>query len=97
VVGGVVHLRTPVGLLKIGTGSSREADPFAVRLRYRLENRQISYSLDATPWANVSGPGGMSLGRTPVQGIVASGATVFELHNPHKQSTQRITIRFGVP
>ena len=59
----MVHLRTPVGLLKIGTGSSREADPFVVRLRYRLENRQISYSLDATPWANVSGPGGMSLGR----------------------------------
>jgi hypothetical protein len=97
VAGGVVRLRSPAGLLQIGTGSSREADPFVVRLRYRLENRQIIYALDATPWANVSGPGGMGLGRTPVQGIVGSGATVFELHNPHQQTTQRITIRFGMP
>ena len=54
-------------------------------------------TLDAIPWANVLGPGGMSLGRTPVQGIVGSGATMSELHNSHKPRTQRITIRFDGP
>jgi hypothetical protein len=64
-------------------------DPIALGTLPLLLEPAVSTSLN--------GPGGMRLGRTPVQGIVGSGATVFELHDPRQQSTQRITIRFGVP
>ena len=90
---GNVRLRTTTGSLQIGAAS----DPFVVHIRYRVDTHGVTYDVRSEPWASVSGPGGIPLGRTPVQNISGTTVTVFELHNPKVPTNQRISIRFSPP
>lgn len=78
-------------------GSNPATEPFAVRVRYAGEGENVSYTVEATPWATVYGAGGIELGRTPFTWEHAGSTTTFELRNPHVRVAQRITLRLGGP
>lgn len=87
------HLRPGGGLIEFGGGPS--ADAFVVRVRYLVKGEEITYTLDATPWATVYGAGGIELGRTPLTWNHASPTSTFEFRNPHVRGAQTITLRVG--
>lgn len=95
-VGQTVKLKRASGKLVFGTGKDPKTDPFVVRIRYAIDGEQISYAVDAEPWAIVRDRNGIGLGRTPVptEGA-AAGKTVFELINPQQGLRLRITLRYS--
>lgn len=86
-----IRLRTTSGVLQIGS----QGDGYVIKVRYRVENKSITYTVESEPWANVSGAGGIALGRTPLNGVSGDGTTVFEFSNPNLSNSQRITLRFN--
>jgi serine/threonine protein kinase len=93
--GAQASLHAAHGTLQLGSGTDRQTDPFTIKLRYRLEGRNLVYSVESTPWANVSGPGGISLGRTPLLKLNATGSISLELHNPRQHRRQRINLNLS--
>lgn len=93
--GSPIHLRSGGGRLRVGTGSDPTRDPFAIEIIYRLEHNRITYSLESTPWADVSGPGGIALGRTPLSGLDPSTTSILELRRPRVPGSIRLTLRPG--
>jgi hypothetical protein len=95
-VGQTIKLKRANGKLVFGTGTDPKADPFVVRIRYAIDGDQITYAVEAEPWAIVRDRNGIGLGRTPLptQGA-AAGKTVFELVNPQQGLRLRITLRYS--
>ncbi len=93
--GQTLKLRSEIGKLIVGTGRNPSSDPFVVRIRYRVDGDQIAYAIDSEPWAIVRGNGGIGLGRTPLAPQRSAGKTTFELVNPQKKLTMRVTLRFA--
>lgn len=85
------QLKTITGTIKVG--QNPDSDSFLVALNYRLTPRGISYQIESTPWADVTGPGGVQLGRTPLRWTEPSQLLSLEFTNPHVPRSQRITIR----
>jgi serine/threonine-protein kinase len=95
-VGQTIKLKRANGKLVFGTGTDPKADPFVVRIRYAIDGDQITYAVEAEPWAIVRDRNGIGLGRPPLptQGA-AAGKTVFELVNPQQGLRLRITLRYS--
>lgn len=85
------HLKTITGTLKVGQNPS--SDSFIITVNYRLTPKGISYQIDSTPWAEVSGPGGVSMGRTPLSWTDPSALLSLEFTNPHTTAAQRLMLR----
>jgi len=85
------RLRTISGTLRVG--QNPDSDAFIITVNYRLTPRGVSYQIDSTPWADVTGPGGVSLGRTPLRWTEPSSLLSLEFKNPHSPSSQRLTLR----
>jgi serine/threonine protein kinase len=96
-VGQTFKLKSTKGTLTFGTGDDPQSNPFKVTVRYRVNDGEISYSVNSEPWAIVRGAQGIGLGRTPLDYQEPTKRAVFELLNPKKGLHQRITLRFISP
>jgi serine/threonine-protein kinase len=85
------RLSTISGTLRVG--QNPDSDAFLITINYRLTPRGISYQIDSTPWADVTGPGGVMLGRTPLRWTEPSSLLSLEFQNPHSPVSQRLTLR----
>ena len=88
---GGARLKTLTGTLQVG--QNPDSDAFIITVHYRLTHRGISYQIDSTPWADVTGPGGVMLGRTPLQWTEPSNLLSLEFKNPRSPTSQRLTLR----
>lgn len=81
----------------LGSGAHSMFDPFKVTVRYRLEGKEITYSIESAPWATVK-IGGVTVGSAspgrPVPPQKSTGLTVFELSNAGENRNQRFNFRF---
>ncbi|MBT6489021.1 MAG: hypothetical protein HOK97_04615, partial [Deltaproteobacteria bacterium] len=96
-VGQTFKLKNMKGTLTFGSGDDPQSNPFKVTMRYRVNDGEISYSVNSEPWAIVRGAQGIGLGRTPLDYQEPTKRAVFELLNPKKGLHQRITLRFISP
>jgi hypothetical protein len=93
-VGQTFKLKNTSGTLTFGSGDDRQSNPFKVTVRYRVQDGEISFSVNSDPWAIVRGAQGIGLGRTPLDYQEPTKRAVFELLNPKQGLRQRITLRF---
>ena len=90
---GIVALHGAAGALQLG--QNPDSDPFIVTLHYRATPHGISFQVASIPWANVSGPGGIDLGRTPLAWTEPGNSLSLEFKNPHIDVAQRVTLRLS--
>ncbi len=93
--GNALRLKQSTGKLLLGTGRDPSADPFAVKVRYKIDGDQITYTIDSEPWSIVRGNGGMGLGKTPLAPQPSTGSSTFELINPQEKRSLKLTLRFA--
>jgi serine/threonine protein kinase len=86
-----VQLDNISGTLQVG--QNPDSDPFIITLQYRLTPRGISYQVNASPWADVTGPGGILLGRTPLGWTEPGTLLNLEFKNPHVATSQRLMLK----
>jgi serine/threonine-protein kinase len=82
------------GTLVLGSGSDKTSDPFKVTISYDILDDEITFRLDAEPWAVVKGNGGIGLGKTPIKNVKGTHKNVFDLVNPKEEKSQRISITY---
>lgn len=94
-VGQTFRLENASGKLILGTGQDPTTDPFVVKISYQVQDKEITYKVDAEPWAIVRGEGGIGLGRTPLPPQTSTNRSVFDFVNPQEQRQLRVTLRFS--
>ena len=86
-----IALHAEHGLVEFRSGPG--APGYVIQLRYDIDGTDVSYTVDSTPWADISGAGGLPLGRTPLRIEHAGESTLLELTNPHISGSQHLTLR----
>ena len=74
-------------------GGNADSDPFEIDIAYRLVGGRLSFDVATTPWADVSGAGGMNIGRTPLSEIEAAVTTVLEFRRGRTGPSVRVALR----